>query len=135
MSSPRTLADALAARAPARAVEVGIGERPGVAATLAERGTTVTATDIVDRSVPADVTFVLDDITDPTPAVYRGADLIYALNCPPELQRPLTATADRVGAAWAFTTLGADPAVISANPRTLPKGTLFTRPARNGPVG
>ncbi|MFC7234554.1 UPF0146 family protein [Halosegnis marinus] len=126
----RALADALAALAPERAVEVGVGRRPDVAAALAERGRAVTATDVVARDVPEGVAFVRDDATDPDPAVYAEADLVYALNCPPELQRPLVAIAERAGAAWAFTTLGADPAVVEAAPRTLPGDTLFTVPDR-----
>jgi uncharacterized UPF0146 family protein len=130
----RAVADALAAAlvefAPDRAVEVGVGRRPDVAAALAERGRTVAATDITERPVPDGVRFVRDDVTDPDPTVYAGADLVYALNCPPELQRPLVDAATGAEATWAFTTLGADPAVVDASPRTLPGGTLFTAPAR-----
>ena len=106
-------------------VEVGVGSRPGVAAALADRGRTVTATDVYERDVPADVLFVRDDVTDPDRAVYRGADAVYALNCPPELQRPLSAAARTVGADCLFTTLGTDPAVVDAVPETLPDATLF----------
>ncbi|MEF8777721.1 MAG: UPF0146 family protein [Natronomonas sp.] len=106
-------------------VEVGIGDRSAVAAALAERGCRVTATDIHDRTVPASVDFVRDDVTDPDPALYRGADAVYALNCPPELQGPLAAVSTDVGADCLFTTLGADPAVVDATPETLPEGTLF----------
>jgi len=87
-------------------------------------------TDVVDRPVPDRVRFVRDDVTDPDPAVYADADLVYALNCPPELQRPLVDAAAAAGATWAFTTLGADPAVVDASPRTLPGETLFTAPTR-----
>lgn len=130
-----TLVDALAARAPDRAVEIGVGTRPAVAAELASRGREVAATDVVERSVPAEVSFVRDDAVHPDPAVYRGADLVYALNCPPELQRPLVDLARDADATWAFTTLGADPVTVDANPRTLPNGTLFTPTVRNDPVG
>ena len=137
MTRPRravadALADALAEFAPDRAVEVGVGRRPDVAAALVDAGRTVTATDVVDRSVPDGVRFVRDDVTDPDPALYADADLLYALNCPPELQRPLVDAATAAEATWAFTTLGADPAVVDASPRTLPGGTLFTAPARKG---
>ncbi|PSQ39918.1 hypothetical protein BRD07_08060, partial [Halobacteriales archaeon QS_9_68_42] len=64
-------------------------------------------------------------VTDPDPAVYRGADAVYALNCPPELQRPLSAVARTAGADCLFTTLGTDPAVVDAAPETLPGATLF----------
>jgi hypothetical protein len=128
------LADALAEYAPDRAVEVGVGARPAVTAALAARGRRVVATDVVERSVPDGVVFVRDDITDPDPNLYTDADLVYALRCPPELQRPLVAAAEWVDATWAFTTLGADPAVVPVRPRTLPGGTLFTPPTRNDVV-
>ncbi len=108
-----------------RAAEVGVGERPDVARALAEAGLDVTATDVHDRTVPDGVRFVRDDVTDPTLDHYRGADLLYALNCPPELQRPLVDVARRVGAACYFTTLGTDPAVVPVARETLPGETLF----------
>ena len=106
-------------------VEVGVGSRSDIAATLAERGCRVTATDIYDRAVPAPVRFVRDDVTDPDISLYADADVIYALNCPPELQRPLAETAAAAGADCLFTTLGGDPAVVDATPETLPSETLF----------
>ena len=105
-------------------VEVGVGRRPGVAAALADRGRTVTATDVRGRDVPGGVRFVRDDVTDPDPAVYRGADAVYARNCPPELQRPLADAASAADAACLFTTLGADPAVVDATTETLSDRTL-----------
>lgn len=117
--------DALAELAPDRAVEVGIGDRPDVAAALRERGRRVTATDVVDRAVPRGVTFRREDVTDPDPAAYADVDLVYALNCPPDLQVPLVDLADAAGATWAFTTLGTDPAVVPASPRTVGNETLF----------
>jgi uncharacterized UPF0146 family protein len=115
-----------------RLVEVGVGQRPDVAAALAERGRTVTATDIRDRPTPDGVAFVRDDTTDPDPTVYRGADAVYALRCPPELQRPLRTVAHDAGADCLFTTLGADPAVVPATPTTLTEATLVR--ATDGPA-
>jgi hypothetical protein len=113
-------------------VEVGVGARPEVAAALAARGKHVTATDVHARDVPASVTFVRDDVTDPDPSVYGDADVVYALNCPPELQRPLVDVARRVGADAAFTTLGADPAVVPVDREALDgvRETLFVATAR-----
>lgn len=108
-----------------RVVEVGIGRRTDVAARLAERGVAVTATDVVARPVPPGVTFVRDDATDPDPGVYADADAVYALACPPDLQGPVADLARRVDAAFRFTTLGTDPAVVPARPETVPGGTLF----------
>lgn len=109
----------------ASVVEVGVGARTDVAAALAERGVSVTATDVVPRSVPSGVEFVRDDVTDPDRGVYEGAGAMYAQRLPPELQRPLVDLARHVDAAAFFTTLGGDPAVVPADPRTVESGTLF----------
>ena len=106
-------------------VEVGVGERPEIAAGLADRGRGVTATDVHDRDVPEGVRFVRDDVTDPAAGVYGDADAVYALNCPPELQGPLVDAARAAGADCLFTTLGADPAVVDVTPETLSGDTLF----------
>ena len=108
-------------------VEVGIGRRTGVAAALADLGSgrEVRATDIVEREVPTNVEFFVDDVTDPDPTVYAGAEAVYALNIPPELHRPALAVAEAHGAAFAFTTLGGDPPEVTAEPETLPGETLF----------
>jgi uncharacterized UPF0146 family protein len=113
-------------------VEVGIGNRHAVAAALADRGCTVTATDVHDRTVPASVTFVRDDVTDPDPAVYADADAVYALHLPPELHRPTHTVARQADADFLFTTLGGDPPLPPVARETLPGTTLFvaaeTRP-------
>lgn len=106
-------------------VEVGVGNRPDVAAGLAARGVSVTATDITNRETPPEVTFVQDDVTDPRIDLYRDADVVYALNCPPELHRPLCELAQRVDADCRFTTLGTDPPVLDVQPRQLPGETLY----------
>lgn len=106
-------------------VEVGIGRRHGVAAGLAARGRRIVATDVHHRDVPGGVAFVRDDVTAADPTIYRGAEAVYALNCPPELQSPLVSVAASVGADCLFTTLGTDPAVVEASPETLPGATLF----------
>ena len=108
-----------------RLVEVGVGNRPDIAIEVAERGRRVTATDIYARPVSDAVRFVIDDVTDPDLAVYQGADAVYALNCPPELQRSLADIATAVGADCLFTTLGGDPVVVDATPETLSGDTLF----------
>lgn len=114
-----------------RVVEVGIGRRTDVAAALA--GTTrVTATDVVDRPVPAGVRFVRDDVADPDPVVYADAGAIYALDLPPELHRPTLAVAREHGAAFGFTTLGTDPPAVPVRPETLP-GETWYRARGTGP--
>jgi len=106
-------------------VEVGVGNRPDVALALAERGRSLTATDVHVQSVPEPVAFVTDDVTDPDLSVYADADAVYALNCPPELQRALCDVARAVDADAVFTTLGTDPAVVPATPENL-LGTRIT---------
>jgi len=125
------VAAALAATAPDRVVEVGVGGRFDVARALAERGVAVTVTDVDPDALapgggrPEGVTAVRDDVTDPDPAVYRGGDLVYALRCPPELHGPLAGVAGRVGAAAAFTTLGGDPPAVDAAPERAGPTTLY----------
>lgn len=106
-------------------VEIGIGTRTDVAATLAEAGKQVTATDVVPREVPEGVRFVRDDVTDPDLAIYEDADAIYGLNLPPELHRPTDRLARRVGAAFLFTTLGGDEPAVDVTPRTIPRDTIY----------
>ncbi len=119
----RALADRLSEYG--KPVEIGVGRRPDVAAALADGGASVTTTDIHRFDVPDGVRFVRDDVTDPEFDVYADADVVYALNCPPELQRPLRTVASGVGAECLFTTLGGDPAVVEATPEQLPGETLF----------
>lgn len=106
-------------------VEVGVGRRPDVAAALASDGKRVTATDIVPRSTPDDVAFTVDDVTNPSPAVYENADVLYAVNLPPELHRPVHDVARAHDADFVFTTLGGDQPEIPVTRETMPSGTLF----------
>jgi len=106
-------------------VEIGIGNRPGVAAALVDRGIDVTATDICERPTPGGVRFVQDDVTDPERSIYHDADALYALNLPPELQRPTATLARAVDARLLFTTLGGDPVLVEAERETIPGGTLY----------
>lgn len=117
-----------------RVVEVGIGHRTDLAATLRDRGVQVTATDVTECAVPPGVEFVQDDVTQPSRAVYAAAEAIYALRLPPELQRPAAELAATVDVPLFFTTLGGDPTVIEATRRTVQSGTLFVRRPGNGPL-
>ncbi|WP_232833766.1 UPF0146 family protein [Saliphagus sp. LR7] len=116
-----------------RVVEVGIGRRTDVANALAERGTAVVATDVHPREVPEAVEFVIDDVVSPTRSVYEGADLLYALNLPPELHRPARDVARAVGAEFRFTTLGGDGPAIPADQRSVGGETLYAPAERGGP--
>lgn len=119
----------LLARYPA-VCEVGVGRRPEVAAALAERGRSVTATDVHDRETPTGVQFVRDDVVEASrrddPGDHYHADAIYALNLPTELHRPTLTVARRVDADCLFTTLGGDPPAVATRPITLDGGeTLY----------
>ncbi|SIQ71578.1 hypothetical protein SAMN05421858_0173 [Haladaptatus litoreus] len=107
------------------AVEIGIGNRPDVAGALANAGIVVTATDIRPREVPADVQFVLDDVTNPDASVYENCDVLYALNIPPELHRPALAVAKECDSVFVFTTLGGDQPSVPVRRETISGETLF----------
>lgn len=125
----------------ARAVEVGVGSRPEVAAELAAAGVAVTVVD-VERppAVPEGVRFVRDDVVeraavaDRDPGPYRDADAVYARRLPPELHRPALRVARAVGAELLFTTLGGDPTLVPVEPEQVPGGTLYRPRATDGPV-
>ncbi|AGB38191.1 UPF0146 family protein [Natronococcus occultus] len=108
-----------------RVVEVGIGRRTELSGALAEAGVSVTATDVTPRAVPDAVEFVVDDVVDPEIGIYEDADAIYARNLPPELHRPTLAVAERVGAAFLFTTLGGDQPAVPVERKTVREGTLY----------
>ncbi|WP_276300049.1 UPF0146 family protein [Halorussus lipolyticus] len=107
------------------AVEVGIGNRTDVAGALADEDTAVTATDVHQREVPEEVHFERDDVLDPDPEIYRDADVLYALNLPPELHRPALEVARSADAAFLFTTLGGDQPAIPVERETVPGETIF----------
>ena len=141
MRGTEPVADALIERLAGRdrAVEVGIGGRPEVAAGLAAAGVDVTAVDVSDASVPDGVRFVRDDVVeraavvDRDPGPYRDADVVYARRLPPELHRPTLTVARAVDAALVFTTLGGDPTLVPADPEPVPGGTLFRARVDDGP--
>ena len=96
-----------------RLLEVGIGNRTGVAAGLVAAGADVRATDVREVTVPDGVRFRVEDVTSvEEPDSFHDVEAVYALNCPPELHRPLRALAAAVGADCYFTTLGGDPPAI-----------------------
>ncbi|WP_222916545.1 UPF0146 family protein [Natrinema sp. SYSU A 869] len=106
-------------------IEIGIGRRTDLAQALAEREVSVTATDVHDRDVPDGVTFVRDDVVDPDPSVYAGADAVYARNLPPELHRPALTVARDADADFLFTTLGGDQPAVPVERVTIEEGTLY----------
>jgi hypothetical protein len=101
-------------------LEVGIGDRIGVAAGLVRAGADVRATDVRPIDVPEGVRFRVEDVTaveEPDP--FHRVETVYALNCPPELHRPIQDLAESVGARFCFTTLGHDQPAIPVERETL----------------
>ncbi|MFW5935278.1 MAG: UPF0146 family protein [Halolamina sp.] len=117
-------------------LEVGIGDRTSVAAGLVDAGADVCATDVHPVSVPEGVRFRVEDVTNvDEPDASHRVDVVYALNCPPELHRPIAELAERVGATFVFTTLGYDEPSIPVEREQLgggdaPRVTLYTATAR-----
>lgn len=101
-------------------LEVGIGDRPGVAAGLVRAGADVRTTDVHPVEVPDGVRFRLEDVTAvDTVEPFHQVETVYALNCPPELHRPIRELAERVDARFCFTTLGLDQPEIPVDRETL----------------
>ena len=115
-----------------RLVEVGIGNRPAVAAALAACGASVTATDVHPRPVPEGVAFVRDDVTRPKSDVYADVEALYALNLPRELHRPARAVAREAEAEFLFTTLGGEFPSVQSDSETIGDETLFRATDRRG---
>ena len=158
-SSRRVLVTELAAYD--RLLEVGIGNRPGVARALAERGCDVVGidTDVGERTWKAerDVTGArgpkegsfrlieadLRSLAEPERAgealgsePERSVDAVYACNLPAELQRPTLALAERLEVACLFTTLGFEEPIVPVTRRSLSETTLYVARDRSerGPI-
>lgn len=115
-----------------RLLEVGIGDREGVAAGLVAAGADVRATDVRPVAVPDGVQFRGEDVTTiEEPDAFHRVDVIYALNSPAELHRPILNLARKVGATFRFTTLGFEEPAIPVERESLgggdaPRVTLYT---------
>ncbi|AEN06922.1 UPF0146 family protein [Halolamina sp.] len=129
---PRTTDPLLVSRLSdaARLLEVGIGDRPAIAAALVDAGADVRATDVRPVEVSAGVRFRVEDLTAHGELdEFHAVDVVYALNCPPELHRPLQELAAAVGADCYFTTLGTDPPAVPVEQEQL-TGTVDGDPVR-----
>ena len=80
-----------------RVVEVGVGYFPGVALALIERGLEVTLTDKEERLLGG-LLVEKDDVFSPRMELYRGADLLYSIRPPLEIQLSMGQIALRIGA-------------------------------------
>lgn len=130
-----------------RLLEIGVGDRPGVARALAARGRDVTALDVdvdadatVDRIAGSDTdgslrlqrgdVVALADAADPAARIggsvaVEGVDAVYGLRLPAELQRPTVDLATRLDAACRFTTLGFEDPVVPVERRSIEGTTLY----------
>ena len=153
--SRQALADELARYD--RLLEVGVGNRPGVARSLAERGREVVAVDVALgaralaaadetdaasvagslRAVEGDVLALAeragDEAEPPGWLTAADVDAVYACHLPAELQRPTVALADRLDAACLVTTLGFEEPTVPVRRRSLPGTTVYV--ARDAPSG
>ncbi len=75
------------------AIEVGIGRNTTAAQIVHDAGVHIRCTDIRDLGVPAWLTFRTDDVFQPEPGLYEGADVIYAIRPAIEMVPPLVALA------------------------------------------
>lgn len=124
-----------------RLLEVGSGDRLGVAEALADRGRDVIAIDVaVDDGddggtggsagslrVRRNDVISLADAHDPSDAIGAdgGIDAVYARRLPAELQRPTVELARRLDADCLFTTLGFEEPIVPVERRSLPGSTLY----------
>ena len=153
--SRQALADELARYD--RLLEIGIGNRPGVARSLAERGRDVVAVDVALgeralaatdetdeaplagslRAVEGDVLALAeragDEAASPDWLTAADVDAVYACHLPAELQRPTVTLADRLDAACLFTTLGFEEPTVPVRRRSVSGTTVYV--ARDGPSG
>ncbi|WP_435095512.1 UPF0146 family protein [Halorubrum sp. N11] len=142
-----------------RLVEIGVGDRPGVARALTERGSRVVAVDVKpgDRTLAAareteneaidgslrvrreDVLALAAGETERDADFFANADgriaidAVYACHLPAELQRPTVKFAERLDAVCVFTTLGFEEPVVPVSRRSVEGASLYV--ARDGGRG
>lgn len=117
-----------------RVLEVGIGDRPGLATRLARAGVAVVAVDIARCEPPPAVGFIRADVHSLDPGRVRPIDAVYARRLPPELHRPVAELADALGADCYFTTVGGELPTVPVRTVTGPDETVYVRPAESDMV-
>jgi len=98
-------------------VEVGVGERDGVACTLVQEGYNVTVTDVRNHrelGIDEGLDFVRDDVTQPDSSVYQDSDLIYSLRPPYELHGAIEELSQEVGASLLIAPIGDETGSVGA---------------------
>lgn len=81
-----------------RVVEIGVGANTAVARALADAGLVVRCTDIREAPPAEGIDYACDDVFYPALALYRGADLLYAVRPGVEMIPPLIDLARRCDA-------------------------------------
>ena len=80
------------------AVEVGIGKNTVAAERIRDAGKNILCTDI-RKTIPGEgLNFLIDDIFEPEPDIYKGAEVIYAIRPGIEMIPPLISLARQVNA-------------------------------------
>ena len=80
-----------------RPVEIGIGNNGDAAVIILGAGIPVRCTDIHTVIPPAGVPFIRDDIFNPDPSFYCGADVLYSIRPAGEMIPPMILFAQRLG--------------------------------------
>jgi uncharacterized UPF0146 family protein len=80
------------------AVEIGIGKNTTAAQIIRDAGRKIRCTDICNVLPAEGLDIVPDDVFDPEPDIYEGADVIYAIRPAIEMVPPMIALARRTGA-------------------------------------
>jgi uncharacterized protein len=80
------------------AVEIGVGKNTTAARIIQRAGKTIRCTDICALTPMGRLAFTVDDVFDPDPEIYQGADVIYAIRPAVEMVLPMIALAQKVNA-------------------------------------
>ena len=80
------------------AVEVGIGKNTVAAERVRDAGKIIRCTDIRKIVLDESLNFVIDDIFEPEPGIYNGAEVIYAIRPGIEMIPPLISLAQQLNA-------------------------------------
>ncbi len=107
-------------------VEVGIGQRTGLAERLARAGKDVSAIDVVECAVPPSVRFFTADVSSVAHTRLEPADAVYARRLPPELHRVTAQLAQALDADLHFTTLGGEFPAINVDIASAGATTVYS---------
>lgn len=117
-----------------RVLEIGIGNRTGLAERLNERGIRVFAIDIDPPEMHAGVQVIKADIHSVDPSRFKPLDAVYARRLPPELHRPTARLAEAIACPLFFTTLGGEVPIVPTKTVTGPQETIYVRQPESGSI-